>query len=272
MKVVSAKTDVNVDASFVDLEKDDEEDDEPPLKGEINEEEDEEGTWDTLKLEATLTHPTIIVSGDALPPAVSSPSKHVGNVGTSSAPATPLTPVQRYPGWLSGVVEPLSAFIDEAVEPREHYVDLQEIAEGESGSIFAARLEPTGARKLRLPAEVRARDAAELKKGEPVLVAVKIIPIVPPPKGQAKTPEAQKLVDLERELVLMKGLWQENILSLDALYVDLTEDTLWVRMELMERSLADIVGLVVDGLMLQDRMIARFARDVSVIWVEFSPV
>jgi len=62
----------------------------------------------------------------------------------------------------------------------------------------------------------------------------------------------------------MKELWHENILGLDALYVDLTEDTLWVRMELMERSLADIVGLVAAGLVLHDRMIARFALDVGV--------
>lgn len=60
----------------------------------------------------------------------------------------------------------------------------------------------------------------------------------------------------------MRGLWHENVLGMDALYVDLSEDSLWIRMELMERSLADIVGLVGDGLMLQDRMIARFASDI----------
>jgi len=72
-----------------------------------------------------------------------------------------------------------------------------------------------------------------------------------------------KLVDLERELKLMKELaGHENVLGMDGVYVDLVEDSLWVRMELMERSLADMVGLVGDGLMLQDRMLARFASDV----------
>ncbi|KAJ3515008.1 hypothetical protein NLJ89_g2036 [Agrocybe chaxingu] len=60
----------------------------------------------------------------------------------------------------------------------------------------------------------------------------------------------------------MRGLGHENVLGMDGVYVDLVEDSLWVRMELMERSLADIIGLVGNGLMLQDRMIARFASDV----------
>jgi hypothetical protein len=50
---------------------------------------------------------------------------------------------------------------------------------------------------------------------------------------------------------------------MDELFVDLVDDALWIVMELMERSLADVVALVEEGLMLQERMIARFARDVS---------
>ncbi|KXN83996.1 Serine/threonine-protein kinase pakA [Leucoagaricus sp. SymC.cos] len=235
-----------------------------------HEEEDEEGTWDTLRgnmVAAALndssgTWPLIVVSDE--PPSPESrtePTWSPPSAGTSSLPLTPLTPVQRYPGWLSGVVKPLAQFIDEAVEPREHYFELQEIAEGESGSIFAARINPANADKLRLHPKVKMRDTTELKKGAPALVAVKIVAITPP-SSTAQLPETQKLIDLERELKLMKGLWHENVLGLDALYVDLTEDTLWVRMELMERSLADIIGLVVDGLVLHDRMIARFAQDV----------
>jgi len=56
----------------------------------------------------------------------------------------------------------------------------------------------------------------------------------------------------------------------DAVNVDLVEDFLWVRMELMERSLADIISLVGEGLMLQDGMIARFASNVwgqnKIVW------
>ncbi|EKM74923.1 hypothetical protein AGABI1DRAFT_47208 [Agaricus bisporus var. burnettii JB137-S8] len=237
VKVVSADADIDTEGSFVDLGK-----------------EDDEDRYDSA--------PAIIVSDGISHSFPEPPAVVITSEGSSSNTSVPLTPGQRYPGWLSVVVEPLSSFIDEAIEPRDHYVDLQEIAEGESGSIFAARVVPDGSNKLRLPEHIRSRDAEEFKKSNPVLVAIKIITTAPHSPDQEWTPEAQKLVDLERELTLMKGLWHENILGLDALYVDLTEDTLWVRMELMERSLADIVGLVVDGLMLQDRMIARFARDV----------
>lgn len=275
VKVVSADADIGTEDSFVDLGKESDEDgyDNGGFGREGDGDEDEEGTWDTLRGNAVataivnhsaMTQPTIVVSNELSRSLPEPPAVVVTSEASFNYPPTPLTLAQRYPGWLSIVVEPLASFIDEAVEPRDHYIDLQEIAEGESGSIFAARVAPSGANKLRLPENIRTRDAAELKKGLPVLVAIKIITTAPHSSDEEGTPEAQKLIDLERELTLMKGLWHENILGLDALYVDLTEDTLWVRMELMERSLADIVGLVADGLMLQDRMIARFARDVSV--------
>jgi hypothetical protein len=268
VKVVSGDQEVDADDSFVDLGRDDELEGQV-VGGEQSEDEDDESTWDTVRGNAAVaalnnantTRPMIIVSDE--PVSIQVPSLFPMSPDAAGSPPTPLTPVQRYPGWLSGVVKPLSPFIDETIEPRTHYSDLQEIAEGESGSIFAARVVPTNADKLRLHPNVQKHDAAELKKGAPALVAIKIIAITPP-SSTTHLPEAQKLIDLETELRLMKGLWHENILGLDALYVDLSEDTLWVRMELMERSLADIVGLVVDGLMLQDRMIARFAQDVCV--------
>jgi len=60
----------------------------------------------------------------------------------------------------------------------------------------------------------------------------------------------------------LRGLWHEHILGMDAMYVDLVEDSLWIRMELMERSLADVLELVEDGLVLHERTMARFASDV----------
>lgn len=61
---------------------------------------------------------------------------------------------------------------------------------------------------------------------------------------------------------LMRGVHHEHVLRMDAFYVNLVDDSVWIRMELMERSLADVVGLVGEGLSLQERMIARFASDV----------
>jgi len=194
--------------------------------------------------------PTIVISSDTVSPSLSSDAPGL------STTSTPLSPFQRYRGWLSAVVAPLEEFIDEAVDPRDHYLDLREIAEGDSGSVFAAMLNSSTAHKLRLPPLVKAKDADEILHGRTVLVAIKSVAIVP--SG------SPKLVDLQRELGLMRGLGlgHENVLGMDGVYVDLVEDSLWVRMELMERSLADIIGLVGDGLQLQERTIARFASDV----------
>ncbi|KAF8630258.1 hypothetical protein AX17_005444 [Amanita inopinata Kibby_2008] len=195
-----------------------------------------------------LQRPTIAISSTGrsnVPPSISI---------TTPCDGTPLTPLPRYPGWLSEVVKPLEEFIDEAVEPRDYYIDLQEIAEGESGSVFAAQLANRNLRPLRLAPRLKALDQENLDKREPVAVAIKSVVIVP--SG------SPKLFELERELKLMKGKTHENLLGMDAVYVDLVEDSLWVRMELMERSLADVVSLVECGLMLHDRMIARFANDI----------
>jgi len=163
---------------------------------------------------------------------------------------TPITPMPRYRGWLSQVVRPLEKFIDEYTDPREHYVDLQEIAEGESGSVYAARV--IDAHKLKLPYFPSLN--LEDNGGKGTFVAIKNVPILPA--------GSSKLKDLERELSLMHGIRNEFVLGMDALYVDLVEDSLWIRMELMERSLADVVALVNDGLMVQERMMARFASDI----------
>jgi hypothetical protein len=168
---------------------------------------------------------------------------------------TPVT-ARRYRGWLSEVVAPLEEFIDHHTDPRDHYVGLQEVAEGESGSVYSARV--VDAHKLTFPFSTQYNHGGEDRSddGGETLVAIKNVPILP--SG------SPKLNDLQRELALMKGVRHEYVLAMDALYVDLAEDSLWIRMELMERSLADVVSLVEGGLMVQERMIARFASDVGV--------
>jgi hypothetical protein len=132
------------------------------------------------------------------------------------------------------------------VDPQEYFADLQEIAEGESGSVFAARL-------------VCPIETLSLPPGT-THVAVKAIAIHP-----AVSP---KLQDLSHEMELMRGVHHDHVLRMDAFYVNLVDDSVWIQMELMERSLADVVGLVGEGLSLQERMIARFASDVS-LFVSF---
>ncbi|OBZ74952.1 Serine/threonine-protein kinase shk1/pak1 [Grifola frondosa] len=154
---------------------------------------------------------------------------------TSSSSPSPSSPAPRYPGWVSAVVAPLKEFINDAVDPRDIYADLREIAEGESGSVYAARV-------------ISPRTTLS------TCVAIKNVPILP--SG------SPKLVDLRRELTLMRGVQHPHILTMDGVYVDLVEDSLWIRMDLMERSLADIIGLVEEGIMVQEKPIAQFASDV----------
>ena len=189
------------------------------------------------------------------------PSGPVSHPSQSSFPPTipdhiiPVT--SRYRGWLSEVVKPLEEFIDEAIDPREHYIDLEEIGEGGSGSVFAAQIaDYKDLTKLRLDPALTRRDVETLDSGEPIAIAIKNVAIVP--SG------SPKLLELERELKLMKGLSSEYIIGMDALYVDLVEDSLWIWMELIDRSLADVMD---SGLVLDDRMIARLASDVRRLFV-----
>ncbi|THG96845.1 hypothetical protein EW026_g5063 [Hermanssonia centrifuga] len=48
---------------------------------------------------------------------------------------------------------------------------------------------------------------------------------------------------------------------MDELYVDLVDDALWIRMELMDRSLADVLNLVDEGVEVLETHIAQFASD-----------
>ncbi|KAJ7740996.1 hypothetical protein B0H14DRAFT_3608806 [Mycena olivaceomarginata] len=224
---------------------------------EEDEDEDEEGTLGP-KQRAALG--LAIRDADPTRPQVITARRPVLSPGPLTAmglAATPITPAQRYAGWVAAAVAPLEDFIDEPTDPREFYDDLQEIAEGESGSVYAATLLPDAPiHKLRLPPLVKARDADALSKGQQVLVAIKFVALLPG--------GSQKLVDVQRECALLRGLRCEQLLGLDALYVDMEEDSLWIRMDLMERSLADVVGLVDEGLRLQEpRIVARFANDIS---------
>ena len=73
-----------------------------------------------------------------------------------------------------------------------------------------------------------------------------------------------KLTSLAKELELLKKVRHENVLTMETLYVDIAEDALWIRMELMDRSLADVLNLVEYGVSMSEAPIAQVARDVSI--------
>ncbi|KAF8183813.1 kinase-like domain-containing protein [Mycena galopus ATCC 62051] len=170
--------------------------------------------------------------------------------------STPLTPAPPYVGWVAAAPALLQEFIDESVNPREFYYDLREIAHSQSGSVLAAALVPDAAiHRLELPPLLKARDREAITKGKRVLVALKCIALLPE--------SSTRLFVLRRECELLRGLRCEQVLGIDAMYVDLVEDALWIRMELMERSLTGMISLIKEGLRLQDpRIVARLMSDI----------
>jgi hypothetical protein len=101
-----------------------------------------------------------------------------------------------------------------------------------------------------------------------VLLAIKCVPLIPDYYDEGADEDSggvgEKLVDVRRELEVLRGLcasmcwaWMHRMW----LYVDLVEDALWIW---IERSLADMVGLMEEGLRLQEpRIIALLMSDVS---------
>jgi serine/threonine protein kinase len=147
------------------------------------------------------------------------------------------------------VLAPLSAFIDENVDPRQSYVDLQEIGAGGHGSVFTARpsVDALGISKHRHVDKSPSALAA--------IVAIKIIPVDP-----AGSP---KIEQLKTELDIMRGIQNPHVLTLDMLFIDVVDDALWIRMEFMEWSLTDVIALADEGAEMSEAVIARFTADVS---------
>lgn len=170
---------------------------------------------------------------------------------------------------------PLLASLQPYITPRNPascFTNLVEIAEGESGSVFAACIAPSFS-----DAQSQQDSTERPIQSGTSHVAIKRIPLPPiasSPCLSDDLPISNKLVSVLLELSLLKNLDHEHLLLLDAIYVSsnsaqaeetgAVDTSLWIRMELMERSLADVIGLVAEGLVLQERLVGRFASDVSV--------
>jgi hypothetical protein len=174
-------------------------------------------------------------------------------------PSFSSTKAARYPAWLAAIVLPLAEFIDDAADPHALFTDLQEIAQGESGSVYSAYAAPSVVQQFQpLSPRSPTKDCIES-----VQVAIKRVPLV---RGGTA-----KLVDLRRELELARALHHANVLRMERLYVDVADESLWIGMELMDRSLADVLAVVGEEseegagapVMISEKMVARFVWDVS---------
>jgi hypothetical protein len=137
--------------------------------------------------------------------------------------------------WCREILKPLLSFIRQD-DPRAIYSGLQQVAEGESGGIFAAQSLSGNLQTTR--------------------VAIK--------KVRVEEENQSKIDALMREMALFSRIRHENILMYGGMWLagDVQVD-LWIHMDLMERSLADLLGLLPNGLIMEERHVARFAMDVA---------
>ncbi|KAH8822116.1 kinase-like domain-containing protein [Flagelloscypha sp. PMI_526] len=228
------------------------------------------------------------------PSPLSSPGTPHSFGTTSSALPTPIAPLGGTP-FLGRLLSPLEEWIERDVDAKEYYTEVTEIAEGESGFVCSAVLNPelaaslpldddfpTGERTVghmgkvglltKLSVMNKAVDVDYLVRGQQRVLAIKAVTLPPPSSQQAsggmlaiETPTDRKLKALSHELTLLRDLSHANILLIDSLYLvppTGLASQLWIRMELMDRSLADVIGLIPFGLMVLERMIARLAGDL----------
>ena len=209
------------------------------------------------------------------------------------SPAAPLPPLpvegqdpsSPRPDALHPLLAPLHGFIS-PLDPSALFTELVEIAEGESGSVYAARasaefpsMKQSSALERPIPAGTshvaikRIQLPPLLPSGSPSSSATES------PAGADESLLHIKISSLLHELTLLRNVEHEHLLLLDGAYVHTSvnadespeenaskaatlDTSLWIRMELMERSLADVIALVAQGLALQERMVARFTSDV----------
>jgi hypothetical protein len=127
-----------------------------------------------------------------------------------------------------------------AADPRAMFANLVEIAEGESGSVYAADLMTQS--PVPGPPSSNRGDVVALKK---ITVAR----------------AAPKINSIRHEMDILKDMQHENVLGYHSLYF--AEDALWLRMELMDRSCADLLALYEVGLVVEEKHVACVTRDVS---------
>ena len=195
----------------------------------------------------TVRRPPITIATDlenviGIPVSLSTPMIQVEDI--ENGPVLASTP--SYPSWLAAIVLPLAEFIDDRADPRALFTDLQEIGQGESGSVYSACAAPTVAPQFRPPTPCSPVSEISLPEGDEAdegraqpkqgLVAIKCVPLL---RGGT-----EKLADLRRELELTRALRHPNLLYMERLYVDVAEESLWIGMELMDRSLADVLAVV----------------------------
>ncbi|KAJ6587623.1 kinase-like domain-containing protein [Mycena vulgaris] len=183
------------------------------------------------------------------------PPEHPGYATIQESWNISSRPEESPTGWFASVIAPFNKFIDKLINPRSHYLDLQEFTHGPGGTpIYVARLAEAQRDQLTLPNHVEVQDQHDLLLWRPTFVAIKTVLVIPGGSSQ--------LDKVLCELQLLRDIRCDHILGIDALYVDPFDGKLWIRMELMTRTLSSVIELNTAGLVLSDSKIAGCAKDI----------
>ncbi|KAG8760547.1 hypothetical protein FRC14_002788 [Serendipita sp. 396] len=171
---------------------------------------------------------------------------------------------KRSPSKYPDLLKPLISYINDG-DPRKIFTNLEQIAEGESGDIFAANTSD--------PVSLSVLPTAD-SEGEGTLhiVAIKCV--------RVEDTNSSKVASLKKEAAIFSTIGShQSILAYSGMWIADTLSSadgsgahaqgqpsplqeLWIQMELMERSLADLIALFEEGLKLEERHVARFALDI----------
>lgn len=187
---------------------------------------------------------SVIDEDTTLVPSTSRPSKLSASTTADDRADAMMIRSQRLFG-------PLNPYLS-ATDPLVRFSDLTQVAEGQFGPVYAARARDAGTSSAPKSSEGSGSSSHTSSSRFGTLVAVKTIKV--------EEENSPKVIALSAELAIMANVRHEFVLATAGLFV--SDDTLWVEMELMERSLADILPLIEEGLVVSEPEVARFASDV----------
>lgn len=170
---------------------------------------------------------------------------------SSKQPSPTLEPTDPMMMRSRRLFEPLNPYLS-ATDPLVRFSDLTQVAEGQWGPVFAARAKDAGTPAGKSSSSGSGSSHTSSSRFG-VLVAVKTIKV--------EEEGSPKVAALASEMAVMANVRHEHVLATAGLFI--SDDTLWVEMELMERSLADILPLIEEGLVVSEPEVARFASDVD---------
>lgn len=174
----------------------------------------------------------------------------------SASPDPPYSAMSLVDEATSKLLEPVAEFVLPG-DPRHIFGEMHLVAEGESGGIFAAKVLGDAGTPVTSTSNWSRTTSSSISSLIGSVVAIKRMRVCDETGPRIKT--------LQHELSVLSACGQHaNILTYGGMWLGNDPYVeLWLQMELMERSLADLIALFQEGLSIEERHVARFAYDAA---------